>query len=727
MAGDLPDDVVMRLAFRGMDPAEIERLASMQGSQLAAAMKIQEAKLRALHQQAQQTRTQDELAEVQKRIKAEQDYGRTMQTVAKEVEKAGNAGRASWRRLLEDMENVSTIAMAGMTAVQAVMGTLSWFKRLGEEIISTTQIHGAFKGSVEDLSQALGGEVRALDIVTAKNRAMMSELDLSDADFKTIAQSAKAFGDAVGTDTKQGMEALIGALVTGRTRTFAQMGVMIDASAASERFALSVGKTADKLSDTEKKTALQNEALHQMRLKFKDAGDAGGDFASTLEGTFARTADAWDHMIRRMGESKGAGAAASFILDSLSALDENNVSIALAAITRQDTSRFRPGATAEDVLADRAYAANREFMARMKELQKAVREENRRKKEVLPGMMYGPAVPSWQEWKRMKKGDPAAAERAREAARARVGELDYLMAEAIAPLDLTEFDEYGPAMPTPEQWEAMQRESARQAEEEKKRGIRTRKVSKVQGTLRRLGVDPDAIKTETEEELLPALEETLRATNEKLSDKVHRLGGENGFMNQLLFGYAGSQEKFIEMVSRIPDQLAGPLGLVGELAEGMSDAIAKSIAAAAFGADEKQSFEARTKALLQQLSTQAIGHAMMEGALSLASFAGGDARGFATHAAASGAFTGLAVWAGAASKLLDADPAKGKESKSAAQSRSNFSEARGTGDRGKSEAAPIYNINMTVFPGGEAMAGERVREALSADFRKNQRRPEGYG
>ncbi len=292
------DDILLRLVIKGMDPGEVKALADKTYGQLKteAARHIEE--LAALHRRKSEEMAADTKKEVDEKIKAETKALGALQQLMRQQEIDHNKAHNNWRRLMEDLENVTTVSRGVFDVMKS---GFERFKSLAEQIDKTTNIYGSLKGSIDQMREASGGEISDMDLIITKNRAMNKELELTDEQFGTVAASADAFADSVGTGTKEALDSLVDGLAEGRTKMLHSIGVMVDSDRAYQEYSEKIGVAVNRLTDHEKKLAVVEASLRAMDKKLMESGGEIKTFSNEWEKTMAQVGNVWDSFLLRMG------------------------------------------------------------------------------------------------------------------------------------------------------------------------------------------------------------------------------------------------------------------------------------------------------------------------------------------------------------------------------------------------------------------------------------------
>jgi hypothetical protein len=123
------------------------------------------------------------------------------------------------------------------------------------------------------LLAASNGLADDTDILKAANKSII-ELGSNASKLPEIMEVARKTTALFGGELVQNFENLSSALASGNTKALRNIGLVIDAETAQRKYAESIGVTVAQLSDAGKKQAIQNAALEQAKLKFKDVDES---------------------------------------------------------------------------------------------------------------------------------------------------------------------------------------------------------------------------------------------------------------------------------------------------------------------------------------------------------------------------------------------------------------------------------------------------------------------
>jgi hypothetical protein len=179
----------------------------------------------------------------------------------------GRAGAAT-QELRASFENVA--AAAGMS---------------GEKILST-------------LRTASEGMVSNQELVSAGNRAIMMGAAKNAEQLAQLMEIAKVRSDAVGISVGEAFASITEGIGRVSERQLYAVGINVDLAAANDTYAASLGTTASKLSETEKRQAMYNAVVADSAGLVEAAGGAGMSNADKMD----QFAASWANLKQTMGE-----------------------------------------------------------------------------------------------------------------------------------------------------------------------------------------------------------------------------------------------------------------------------------------------------------------------------------------------------------------------------------------------------------------------------------------
>lgn len=120
---------------------------------------------------------------------------------------------------------------------------------------------------LEQLREATKGFVSDADLISSSNQAILLGVNKNSESFAQLASDAVKLGDAMGINAKQALDSLTLGIGRQSKLILDNLGIIVNAETAYQNYALAIGTTASKLTDSQKKLAFQAEAFEQIRIK----------------------------------------------------------------------------------------------------------------------------------------------------------------------------------------------------------------------------------------------------------------------------------------------------------------------------------------------------------------------------------------------------------------------------------------------------------------------------
>lgn len=158
---------------------------------------------------------------------------------------------------------------------QQVSGLKSAFMNLAGGVGAADKMIGQVRGSTQGL-------VDDFSIMGAANKAMLLGVTNSSEEMAELARTAAVLGRAMGQDAAKSLDDLIVALGRSSPMILDNLGLSVKVGKANEEYARTLGKTADALTDQEKKQAFMNAALEAARGRVAELGDVNLTFGDRL-------------------------------------------------------------------------------------------------------------------------------------------------------------------------------------------------------------------------------------------------------------------------------------------------------------------------------------------------------------------------------------------------------------------------------------------------------------
>lgn len=235
------------------------------------------------------------------------------------IDVAANTGKITRdvEKITGQMDRIATSAAnaergtAGITSKMVALGTAAGtflgnlaydaVKKMGAALIEVASrgielapVSSAFQALARSVGEsgdamlqvartATKGLIGDLDLMQAANKGILLGLPITSASFGTLAQTAVVLGKAMGQGPVQSFDDLITALGRSSPMILDNLGLSVKVGEANDKYARSVGKTADSLTDAEKKLAFYNAAMDAAKRKVDEVGGLQLTFADRVQ------------------------------------------------------------------------------------------------------------------------------------------------------------------------------------------------------------------------------------------------------------------------------------------------------------------------------------------------------------------------------------------------------------------------------------------------------------
>lgn len=175
---------------------------------------------------------------------------------------------------------------------------------------------GKSEADLNTLRAASLGAINDQNLMLAANRANLLHVTSSTDELARLMQVAAVRGRAMGVDTTQALNDIVTGIGRVSPRILDNIGIITDSNATFSKYATSIGKTADTLTDAEKRQALLNKVIEEsaklgpllddqatkyerIQAKIDDLGQkASRVFAGILEPVVDNASNAIDNLTR---------------------------------------------------------------------------------------------------------------------------------------------------------------------------------------------------------------------------------------------------------------------------------------------------------------------------------------------------------------------------------------------------------------------------------------------
>lgn len=236
----------------------------------------------------------------------------TIQEAVSKYRALGTQAPADVQRLAKELQNATTQTRSFGESIKSSLGSfvsgigvgvgLSVFNSISQGL-QEIAANGAKLGPIRQGFDAMqGGALQAeetlrrmrastrglvddLALMTSANRGVLLGLTEMGIDMAEVAGVATILGRAVGQDATKSTEDLTIALARQSPMILDNLGIKLNLTEANERYAASLGKTVDQLTDEEKKLAFASAAMDAAREKAKALGDQQLTVAENIQVT----------------------------------------------------------------------------------------------------------------------------------------------------------------------------------------------------------------------------------------------------------------------------------------------------------------------------------------------------------------------------------------------------------------------------------------------------------
>lgn len=199
-----------------------------------------------------------------------------------------------FRRSIFNLKNIIIVVLA-REAIQRAMqidSVTAGFDNLSASIGTT--------GSKlkKDLRAALRGTVSDFDLMKTANNAMILKVAQTGDQLAELAQIARVLGRAVGRDAVDAFNDLATGIGRQSRLILDNLGIVVNVGKAWDDYANSLGKSAEELSDWQRRAAFQEAVIQQGREMMLVLGDDADTLADQYGRMFADIQNALDNIIK---------------------------------------------------------------------------------------------------------------------------------------------------------------------------------------------------------------------------------------------------------------------------------------------------------------------------------------------------------------------------------------------------------------------------------------------
>jgi hypothetical protein len=284
--------------------------------------------------------------EILLRIKAETDKAlkqlkSDMKDVREETQKVATSFSGLSGKSFE-FNQITDAAKSVLGVVKGMAGAFVDLAQRGGQVASVATSFSALAASVNTTGAALLGAVRTgtkglvadFDIMLASNRAVMLGLPVTAQSMGVLSSAALALGKSMGMTTTKALDDLITGLGRGSAQILDNVGITVTAEDAFAKYAATIGKSAEALTEGEKKMAVYNAAVTAAQVTMGKLGDVQLTFADRMTQIKVSVDNFRDSLGMAIAQSPVLNAGLSTVADSMQKAFGANQQQTVQAIVR---------------------------------------------------------------------------------------------------------------------------------------------------------------------------------------------------------------------------------------------------------------------------------------------------------------------------------------------------------------------------------------------------------
>jgi hypothetical protein len=241
-------------------------------------------------------------SKIQILIEADDKASAKLKALAAGMEDVGKKGTKSAFNIKDAMKGV-TAALGAAGIAAAVFKKAMDFAQQGAQLQRLESAGDKMADSfgqnmddlVESIQRATNGAIPEFEAMGLANRALLLGVAETPEQFTKLATAAAALGQAMGRTSSEAMTDIVTGIGRMSPLILDNLGIMTRGGKVFDEYAASVGKTADQLTDTERKQVLLNAALQSAAPLLSRDGKLVADNATSWEILSATMKDATDN------------------------------------------------------------------------------------------------------------------------------------------------------------------------------------------------------------------------------------------------------------------------------------------------------------------------------------------------------------------------------------------------------------------------------------------------
>lgn len=198
------------------------------------------------------------------------------------------------------------VAVFGGSIGGAIAGIGALAKRGGEVINvqrAFARAAGDSEAALRKLRQATQGQVAEMELMTGFNRAIALGSARNIDDFARMAAAAQALSRSLGIDVGYALESLNTGIARQSKQWLDNLGIVVDVDQANQRYAATLGKTVQQLTEAEKREAFRLAALQEADRLARQLGTGTANAGDTVTRFLTRLRDFRDEIAQMVAQS----------------------------------------------------------------------------------------------------------------------------------------------------------------------------------------------------------------------------------------------------------------------------------------------------------------------------------------------------------------------------------------------------------------------------------------
>lgn len=228
---------------------------------------------------------------------------RALERAQKLVEENSNLNTEALKRLAQKASEANSMVKSlqrGMLQASKVIAAVNTFKNLAgsvaeaaDESLKFSAMMSNARVNMDAVKAATSGMITEFEILKASSIANEFRLGLTSDQFTKLSEAAAEAANRMGGDVNKSIRDLIVGMARMSPKILDNLGIIINAKSAFEKYALSIGKTTKELSDSDKRIAFNNATMKALNDRVVDMGEVYNTAAARVKQASVKMSDAW--------------------------------------------------------------------------------------------------------------------------------------------------------------------------------------------------------------------------------------------------------------------------------------------------------------------------------------------------------------------------------------------------------------------------------------------------